>query len=67
MMLTLRLLKFSLCGGGATAPPPSMYGRFLVDYKDLHSFLRKKTIEICELPDEEIVELDKEVADAKDR
>jgi hypothetical protein len=35
--------------------------------KDLHSFLRKKTIEICELPDEEINELDKEVADAQNR
>jgi hypothetical protein len=34
---------------------------------DLHSFLRNKTIEICELPDKEILELDKEIADAQDR
>jgi len=38
-----------------------------MNQNDLHSFLRKKTIEICELPEEDIVELDKEVADAQDR
>ena len=38
-----------------------------MDASELHSFLRKKTIEICELPDDEIQELDKEIADAQDR
>ena len=38
-----------------------------MNQNDLHSFLRKKTIKICELPEEDIVELDKEVADAQDR
>ena len=37
-----------------------------MNQNDLHIFLRKKTIEICELPEEDIVELDKEVADTED-
>ena len=56
-------------GGGTTVPPPATNTQDLVkmNQNDLHSFLRKKTIEICELPEEDIVELDKEVADAQDR
>lgn len=38
-----------------------------MDQNELHSFLRSKTIQICELPDDEIQELDKEIADAQDR
>jgi hypothetical protein len=33
---------------------------------DLHSFLRKKTIQICELPEEDIVKLDAELAEARE-
>ena len=32
-----------------------------MDINDLHSFLRKATIRICELPDEEIKKLDEEI------
>jgi hypothetical protein len=33
---------------------------------DLHSFLRKKTIQICELPEEDVIELDNEISEAKE-
>ena len=45
----------------------TLEGLVRMNLDDLHGFLRKKTIEICELPEEDIVELDKEVADAQDR
>ena len=32
----------------------------------LHLFLRKKTITICELPEEDVVELDKEIREARE-
>jgi|LauGreDrversion4_2_1035121.scaffolds.fasta_scaffold00835_20 hypothetical protein len=32
-----------------------------MDINELHSFLRKATIRICELPDEEIKKLDEEI------
>ena len=33
---------------------------------ELHAFLRKKTIIICELPEEDVIELDKEIKEARE-
>lgn len=38
----------------------------IVDLNNLHAILRQKTITICELPDEDVAELDAEVAEASD-
>lgn len=38
-----------------------------MDLSDLHAILRKKTIQICELPEEDVIELDKEIEQEREK